>query len=198
MKSIHNVRRTFHAQFHTQLAYGGGEIGRCVGALRISTACIFNLSRPKRGVLLLVLSSIRLHRSRAGAPSEEASKRQRLLVALQRSESLRRSASRPAVGPPTRAIAGARGHHDHRAATVTPQLKRLMLTEMEDQPRAARRARRRRGARAFPLGAAATPRDHACSSHLFLSEGPPHRDRRERAACHRPDLEATIRAFSHR
>ena len=61
-----------------------------------------------------------------------------------------------------------------------------------------RRARRRRGARAFPLGAAATPRDHACSSHLFLSEGPPHRDRRERAACHRPDLEATIRAFSHR
>ena len=108
--------------------------------------------------------------------------------------------ARPAVGPPTRAIAGARarGHHGHRAATVTPQLKRLMLTEMEDQPRAARRARRRRGARAFPLGAAATPRDHACSSHLFLSEGPPHRDRRERAACHRPDLEATIRAFSHR
>ena len=69
-----------------------------------------------------------------------SSKRQRLLVALQRSKSLRRSASRPAVGPPTRAIAGARGHHDHRAATVTPQLKRLMLTEMEDQPRAARSA----------------------------------------------------------
>ena len=41
-------------------------------------------------------------------------------------------------------------------------------------------------------------RCHACSAHLFLSEGPPHRDRRERAACHRPDLEATIRAFSHR
>ena len=115
------------------------------------------------------------------------------------------------IAPPTRVPAGrgptdarhsrcarARGHHGHRAATVTPQLKRLMLTEMEDQPRAARRARRGRGARAFPLGAAATPRDHACSSHLFLSEGPPHRDRRERAACHRPDLEATIRAFSHR
>jgi hypothetical protein len=57
------------------------------------------------------------------------------------------------IAPPTRAPAGrgstdarhsrrarARGDHGHRAATVTPQLKRLMLTEMEDQPRAARSA----------------------------------------------------------
>ena len=64
------------------------------------------------------------------------------LVALRRSKSPRRRAPQPAAGPPTRAIAGARArsHHGHRAATVTPQTQRLMLTEMEDQPRAARRA----------------------------------------------------------
>ena len=56
--------------------------------------------------------------------------------------------------PPTRAPAGreptdahhsrrarARSHHGHRAATVTPQVHRLMFTEMEDQPRAGRRAK---------------------------------------------------------
>ena len=61
---------------------------------------------------------------------------------LRRSKSLSRRAPRPAAGPPTRAIAGARArsHHGHHAATETPQLQRLMFTEMEDQPRAARRA----------------------------------------------------------
>ena len=57
------------------------------------------------------------------------------------------------IAPPARAPAGrgptdarhsrrarARSHHGHRAAPVTPQSQRLMLTEMEDQPRAARRA----------------------------------------------------------
>ena len=61
---------------------------------------------------------------------------------LRRSKSLRRRAPRPAAGPPTRAIAGARArsHHGHREATKTPQLQRLLFTEKEDQPRAARRA----------------------------------------------------------
>jgi hypothetical protein len=65
------------------------------------------------------------------------------LVALQRSKSLRRRAPRPAAGPPTRAIASARA----RALTMAtvrppkhPQLQRLLFTEMEEQPRAARRA----------------------------------------------------------
>ena len=62
-------------------------------------------------------------------------------------------AATPQIAPPTRAPAGrgptdarhsrrarARSHHGHSAATVTPQLHMLMFTEMEDQPRAARRA----------------------------------------------------------
>ena len=57
------------------------------------------------------------------------------------------------IAPPTRAPAGrgptdarhsrrarARAHHGHREATKTPQLQRLLFTEKEDQPRAARRA----------------------------------------------------------
>ena len=61
---------------------------------------------------------------------------------LRRSKSLSRRAPRPAAGPPTRAIAGARArsHHGHREATDTPHLQRLLFTEKEDQPRAARRA----------------------------------------------------------
>ena len=56
------------------------------------------------------------------------------------------------IAPPTRAMAGrgptdarhsrralARTHQGRRAATETPQLQRLLFTEMEDQPRAARR-----------------------------------------------------------
>ena len=56
------------------------------------------------------------------------------------------------IAPPTRAPAGrgptdarhsrrarARSHHGRRAATETPQLQRLLFTEMEEQPRAARR-----------------------------------------------------------
>ena len=64
------------------------------------------------------------------------------------------------IAPPTRAPAGrgptdarhsrrARGHHGHRAATVTPQLKRLMLTEIEDQPRLRGVPRTRRACFAF-------------------------------------------------
>ena len=92
---------------------------------------------------------MRLHRSRAGAPLKTAPSMPRRgfewtapLVALRLRKSPRRRAPRPAAGPPTRAIAGARArsHHGHHAATETPQLQRLMFTEMEDQPRAARRA----------------------------------------------------------
>ena len=64
------------------------------------------------------------------------------------------------IAPPTRAPAGrgptdarhsrrARGHHGHRAATVRPQLKRLMLTEIEDQPRLRGVPRTRRACFAF-------------------------------------------------
>ena len=57
------------------------------------------------------------------------------------------------IAPPTRVPASrgptdarhsrrarARAHHGHREATKTPQLQRLLFTEKEDQPRAARRA----------------------------------------------------------
>ena len=57
------------------------------------------------------------------------------------------------IAPPARAPAGrgptdarhsrrarARSHHGDSAAPETPQLQRLLFTEKEDQPRAARRA----------------------------------------------------------
>ena len=57
----------------------------------------------------------------------------------------RRRAPRPAAGPPTRAIAGARARAVTMATMRPPKHlnsrgQRLMFTEMEDQPRAARRA----------------------------------------------------------
>ena len=64
---------------------------------------------------------------------------------LRRSKSLSRRAPRPAAGPPTRAIAGARARAVTMATMRPPKHlnsrgQRLMFTEMEDQPRAARRA----------------------------------------------------------
>ena len=67
------------------------------------------------------------------------------LVALRLRKSPRRRAPRPAAGPPTRAIAGARARAVTMATMRPPKHlnsrgQRLMFTEMEDQPRAARRA----------------------------------------------------------
>ncbi len=89
---------------------------------------------------------LRLFRTRAGAPSFSCPKRLR-------SDSASGGAATKQIAPPERAPAGrgptdarhsrrarARNHHGHRAATITLQSQRLMLTEMEDQPRAARRA----------------------------------------------------------
>jgi len=70
-----------------------------------------------------------------------------------RSDSASGGAATQQIAPPTRAPAGrgptdarhsrrarARSHHGRREATETPQLQGLLFTEMEDQPRAARRA----------------------------------------------------------
>ena len=121
------------------------------------------------------------------------------LVALRRSKSPRRSAPQPAAGPPTRAIAGARArsHPGHRAATVTPQSQRLMLTVRWK----------------ISLGLLGAPRTrrawfsfryccHAALPRMLLAPFPmglltvTARARLARAACHRPDLESRITAGS--
>ena len=96
-------------------------------------------------------TTVRLHRSRVGAPFQTAPSRPRR--GFEATAPPGGAATRQ-IAPPTRAPAAGRGptdarhsrrararsHHGHREATKTPQLQRLLLTENEDQPRAARRA----------------------------------------------------------
>jgi hypothetical protein len=111
----------------------------------------------------------------------------------------RDAVNRPADASHSR-HARSRSHHRHRAATVRRWRllnQRLMLTEMEDQPGAARRAEDE--ARALSL-LIPLPRRAAirASRAIFLFPRPPHQTTRVCAVCHRLDVEATIRALSHR
>jgi hypothetical protein len=111
----------------------------------------------------------------------------------------RDAVNRPADASHSR-HARSRSHHRHRAATVRRWRllnQRLMLTEMEDQPGAARRAEDE--ARALSL-LIPLPRRAAirASRAIFLFSRPPHQTTRVCAVCHRLDVEATIRALSHR
>jgi hypothetical protein len=116
---------SLHARMHSLHARGDVQFPFVFGYTALPLA---SRSTPSFSWLFVVRLSLRSLRASSGAATQQ-------------------------IAPPTRAPAGrgptdarhsrrarARSHHGHRAATVTLQSQRLMLTEMEDQPRAARRA----------------------------------------------------------